>query len=198
MKRETRGRPSKLNDAVTRCICAYLKKGVDQKTACSLAKVPYSTYNEWKARGQKGEEPFVSFFSVISRARDRHKARLLRIVLDAAEGLLPRHADWKAASWLLEKGWPLEYGDRRPLPIPQAEPASIGINMYATLPSGNIAPIDEMLAVSRQWHEKWNRAPIEQHENEPEPKNEPMDSWYNPVTRRIEPIEPIDNGEHEG
>jgi hypothetical protein len=54
MKRETRGRPSKLSDAVTRCTCAYLRKGVDQKTACNLARVPYSTYNEWKTRGQNG------------------------------------------------------------------------------------------------------------------------------------------------
>jgi hypothetical protein len=59
-------------------------------------------------------------------------------VLDSAEALLPRHADWKAASWLLEKGWPLEYGDRRPSPIPPAEPTPINIPMYATLPGGNM------------------------------------------------------------
>ena len=186
-----RGRPSKLSDAITRRICAYLQKGVDQKTSCNLAKIPYSTYNEWKTRGQKGEEPFASFFSVISRARDRHKSRLIKIVLDAAEGSLPRHADWKAASWLLEKGWPLEYGDRRLLPIPQEEPASVGLKMFATLPSGNIASIDEMMEVTRQWHEKWNQAP---HPTREQHENEPMDAWDDPATGRVEPI---DNGGHE-
>jgi hypothetical protein len=191
VKRETRGRKTRLDEALTKRICALLAKGLDQKSACNLAKIPYSTYNEWKARGQNGEEPFASFFSVISRARDRHKSRLLKIVLDAAEGLLPRHADWKAASWLLEKGWPLEYGDRRPLPSPQEESTPLHVKMFATLPSGKVADVDEMLAVSRQWHEKWNQAPtVEQHKNEPK-EDEPMEMWYNPATRRVEPI---DNG----
>jgi len=35
------------------------------------------------------------------------------------EELLPRHADWKTAAWLLEKQFPHELApyDRRPLPI---------------------------------------------------------------------------------
>ena len=119
---------------------------------------------------------FASFFSVISRARDHHKSRLLKMVQAAAEGLLPHHADWKAAAWLLEKGWPLEYGDRRPLPIPQEEQTPMGTAMYGTLPSGNLAPLDEMMEVARQWHEA--AQPKAQRENEPQPKNddEPMES----------------------
>jgi len=195
MKRRAQGRPSKCNTAVTRRISTFVRNGVDQKTACSLVKIPYSTFNEWKTRGQNGEEPFASFFSVISRARDRHKARLLQIVLNAAEGVLPRHADWKAAGWLLEKGWPLEFGDRRPLPNPREERETpIGISMQCTLPSGNIASVDEMMEVARQWHEaaqpRQQREPIE---NKPT-ENEPMEMWYNPVTRRVEPI---DNFEQE-
>ena len=55
--------------------------------------------------------------------------------------MLPRHADWKAAAGRLEKGWPLEYGDRRPLPSPREElQTPIGITMRCTLPSGNVAP----------------------------------------------------------
>jgi hypothetical protein len=145
-----------------------------------------------KHAAKKGEEPFASFFSVISRTRDRHKSRLLKIVLDVAEGLLPRHADWKAASWLLEKGWPLEFGDRRPLPIPQEEQTIVTIPMYATLPSGNLAPLDEMMEVARQWHEA--AQPTKQQENKPM-ENEPMGMWYNPATRRVEPIDT--NGDNE-
>ena len=66
--------------------------------------------------------------------------------------------------------------------------------MQCTLPSGNIASVDEMMEVARQWHEaaqpRQQREPIE---NKPT-ENEPMEMWYNPVTRRVEPI---DNGEQE-
>jgi hypothetical protein len=71
-KKETRGRKTVLDTALTKRICASLAKGCDQKTACNLAGIPYSTYNEWKARGEKGDKPFASFFSVTSRARDVH------------------------------------------------------------------------------------------------------------------------------
>jgi hypothetical protein len=52
-----RGRRTILNRGLQKRICALLAKGLDQKSACNLAKIPYSTYNEWKARGQNGEEP---------------------------------------------------------------------------------------------------------------------------------------------
>jgi hypothetical protein len=118
-----RGRPTKISHTLTRRICDLLAKGVDQKTACNLVGVPYSTFHEWKRKGNEGTEPFASFFSVISRARDQHKARLQKVILDAAEGLLPRHADWKAAAWALERGWPNEFApyDRRPIPIEPEE-----------------------------------------------------------------------------
>jgi hypothetical protein len=116
-------------------------------------------------------------------------------VLDAAEGLLPRHADWKAASWLLEKGWPFEYGDRRPLPIPLEEPpATIPVTFVASLPSGATVDLDEVWRVVRAQREAAAREPIK---NEPTPDSEVDDSWYNPVTRCIEQRESLDNGEHE-
>jgi hypothetical protein len=63
--------------------------------------------------------------------------------------------------------------------------------MYCTLPSGNTATVDEMMEVARQWHEA--SQPREPH-TPPPIENEPMEMWYNPATRRVEPI---DNGEHE-
>ena len=49
-----------------------------------------------------------------SRARDGFKTQLLKIVVDAAR------TGAKFACWMLERGWPLEYGafDRRPVPQP--------------------------------------------------------------------------------
>ena len=63
-----------------------------------------------------------------------------------ARGLLPRPADWKAAAWLLEKGWPLEYGDRPlpPLPAPAEEPkaAPLVMQLVLSMPNGEKRPID--------------------------------------------------------
>jgi hypothetical protein len=133
-----RGRPTKLSARVTKRIVAHPEKAWTKKPPVRWRKFLTPRSTNGKHVGKPVKNPFASFFSVISRTRDCHKARRLKIVLDAAEGLLPPHADWKAASWLLEKGWPLEYGDRRPPPIPPAEPTPINIPMYATLPSGNM------------------------------------------------------------
>ena len=46
----------------------------------------------------------------------------------------------------------------------------MGLKMYCTLPSGNIASVDEMMEVARQWHEA--SQPREQHEPV---ENEPME-----------------------
>jgi transposase len=138
-----RGRPTKITEQLTRRVKVLLAKGLDQKTACNLVGVPYSTFNEWKQKGTEGRQPFATFFSVISRARDEHKSRLLKVIIDAAEGLLPRHADWKAAAWLLEKGWPLEFGERKPLPLPEEEQQQRGpsVAFVLSMPGGRKKPV---------------------------------------------------------
>ena len=98
-----------MNAALTKKICALLYEGCDQKTACNICEIGERTYHGWKERGRNGEEPYASFFSAASRARDTHKARLLKIVIDAAD------KDARHAEWLLEKGWPKEFG-REPEP----------------------------------------------------------------------------------
>jgi hypothetical protein len=62
-----------------------------------------------EAKGDKGIEPFREFFSITSRTRDQRKLRLIQVLNAAMIGQLPRTADWKAASWQLERGWPLEF-----------------------------------------------------------------------------------------
>jgi hypothetical protein len=136
-----RGRPTKLNDELTNRIVEFIQQGCNQKTACNLAGVPYSCFNEWKQKGNEGNEPYATFFSVISRARDEHKHLLINLVMAGARGLLPRPADWKAASWLLSKGWPLEFGDRiavetDPVPVSSMPP----MNLILSMPDGTQRP----------------------------------------------------------
>jgi hypothetical protein len=63
------------------------------------------------------------------------------LVMAGARGLLPRPADWKAASWLLSKGWPLEFGDRiavetDPVPVSSMPP----MNLILSMPDGTQRP----------------------------------------------------------
>ena len=131
-----RGRPTKLNDELTNRIVDFINQGCDQKTACNLAGVPYSCFNEWKQKGSEGKEPYAAFLSVISRARDEHKHLLIKLVMAGARGLLPRPADWRAASWLLEKGWPLEFGDRPSVATEAIPAAPMPLTLVLSMPDG--------------------------------------------------------------
>jgi hypothetical protein len=188
MKRETRGRKTRLGTALTKRICALLAKGSSIKSACILCNIGERTYFDWQERGKAGEQPYATFFAAATRARERHRQKLIEVVMQAAD------RDAKHAEWLLERQFPREFAPYERRPIPQDEPAFAGVTsvkMYCTLPSGNIASVDEMMEVARQWHEA--SQPHAQHElveNKPT-ENEPMEMWNNPATPRVEPI---DNG----
>jgi hypothetical protein len=95
----------------------------------------------WKEKGSEGKEPYATFLSVISRARDEHKHLLIKLVMAGARGLLPRPADWKASAWLLSKGWPLEFGDRPPVATEPASPMP-PLTLLFSMPNGEKRPID--------------------------------------------------------
>jgi len=119
--RKLRGRGTLLNAALQERICGLLRGGCNIKTACNICGIGETTYHEWKNRGRSGEEPYASFFSETSRARDTFKASLLKIIVKAAD------KDARHAEWLLERGWPNEFGRsepreillvREPIPLP--------------------------------------------------------------------------------
>ena len=191
MKRETRGRKTRLGRALTKRICALLAKGSTIKSAAILCNIGERTFHDWQERGRKSEEPYATFFSAATRAREQHKARLIAVVMEAA------HKDARHAEWLLERQFPREFApyDRRP--IPREEPTS-SVKFIATLPSGATADVDEIWKVVRAQREA--AQPREPIKNEPFTGSEPMTHRYNRITRSIEPIEPIEpigNGGHE-
>jgi hypothetical protein len=143
MKRnKKRGRKSLLNAQLQRKICALLSEGCDQKTACSICGIGERTYHEWKNRGHNGDEPYASFFSAASRARNVFKARLLKIVTDAAEKEA-RHAEW-----LLERRWPNEFG--------RSENRTIVIDR----PPPSVVPAEQEARTTYYWTTKGNKIPF--------------------------------------
>jgi hypothetical protein len=122
-QKETRGRKTLLNAALSKRICRLLAKGSAIKSACVICGVGQRSYHEWNQRGQKGEQPFAHFFSAATRAREMHKANLIQVVLAAAD------KDARHAEWLLERQFPDEFGRPEPRtiiiqqnPIPQMPP----------------------------------------------------------------------------
>jgi transposase len=113
-----RGRPTRLNANLQNRICASLVKGSSIKSASIICGIGERTFHEWMERGENGEEPYQSFFSAATRARERHKAKLIAVVMEAAD------KDARHAEWLLERQFPSEFSpfDRRPVPI-ESQPA---------------------------------------------------------------------------
>src|SRR5439155_22647273 len=102
-QKETRGRKSLLNAALSKRLCRLLAQGSAIKSACVMCGIGERTYHDWNDRGQKGEQPFARFFSAATRARETHKANLIKVVLAAAD------KDARHAEWLLERQFPDEF-----------------------------------------------------------------------------------------
>jgi hypothetical protein len=140
-----RGRKTILNAELTQRIIDLIAQGCDQKTACSICGIGERTFHEWKEKGLEGKAPYADFFDAVSKARNEFKRALIACVVLGARGGLPKPADWKAAAWLLSKGWPREFSDRLPLPQEDDQPPMV-FPMYATLPDGTSVPAMAALA----------------------------------------------------
>jgi hypothetical protein len=134
MKKQKPGRPTKISYSLMRRLAGHLHAGCDIKTSCNLCHVGTQTFRDWKERAENGEEPYTKLFSVASRARDGFKAHLLKIVVDAAR------RDAKFALWLLERGWPNEYGafGRRPVPLPTEPQPPPDLSRMVKFTCGNV------------------------------------------------------------
>ncbi|MBA2269056.1 MAG: hypothetical protein H0W20_00450 [Chthoniobacterales bacterium] len=89
---------------LTAQICALLAEGVSIQAAMNLSGICERAYHDWMRRGHLGEEPYFSFLSAASRARDSWKATLVNKVRQAD--------DWRAAAFLLERQFPAEFGSK--------------------------------------------------------------------------------------
>ena len=105
------GRKTLLKTALTKRICASLEAGATLESAAVREGISERTLFNWLDRGEAGEAAFASFFFEVQRARASYESRLRKVILNAAEGVLPRHADWKAAAWILSHCWPQEFSE---------------------------------------------------------------------------------------
>ena len=106
------GRPSSaLTPKIQREICRLI-----EETACSVYTVALSldldwqTIYRWEQWGREGKQPYDAFCAAVMRARAKAEISLVRGLKNAAEG--ENDTGVRANSWLLERRFPHDYGQR--------------------------------------------------------------------------------------
>jgi hypothetical protein len=93
-----RGRPTKLNEALTKQICQLLSEGISITATCDALGVTESRCFDWMKKGDQDEQPYAKFREQATRARANGKIALVRRIL--------ADKDWRALSWYLSVCWP--------------------------------------------------------------------------------------------
>lgn len=104
-----KGRRPKLNPEVAARIVKHVSEGCPFRDAAILSGIAESTFHDWRNRGEAdeaaGKKSRFSEFSEQLRAADAQLIQRSALVVVAAA-----KDDWRAASWLMERRRPKEYG----------------------------------------------------------------------------------------
>lgn len=91
-------RPTDCTPEVIAYVVEAHEAGANVRTACNYAGISETSYHHWRARGERGEEPYSEFAAAVKKARGRRAMFYLGVIKDAAED-----GDWKAGAWWLER-----------------------------------------------------------------------------------------------
>lgn len=86
---------AKLNAELQQKVCDALRFGVPLEVACGHAGIGRRTFFEWRARGEKGEEPYAAFLAATEMAQDSVEAYVTANILAKAK------TNWQAGAWWL-------------------------------------------------------------------------------------------------
>jgi hypothetical protein len=95
-----RGRPVGLTPRIQEIICEAIAAGNYQKVAARAAGISEGTLLKWRARGRRGEEPYLTLELAIEEAEHDCEKRLVAKVMAATS------VDWRAAAMMLERKYP--------------------------------------------------------------------------------------------
>jgi transposase len=139
-----KGCPIKLTPEIQKTLCDLLRVGMYINVSCQMARISEKTFYNWMERGkaeaervekgQRSKEPeFYSFLQSVTQAMAEFEARALVSIDKAANGRGAEYdrngklirpaieADWKAATWLLERKFPDRWGKRDQIKMFEAE-----------------------------------------------------------------------------
>lgn len=108
------GRPTKLDDLVTKRIVDAIKVGAPWTIACRAAGVGKSTAMEWKARARRGEAPYTDFLDRVRVAEAECLLGHLEVIQEAAN-----KGDLRASQWFIERRAAHWFAPRKPEAQPE-------------------------------------------------------------------------------
>ena len=101
------GRRSKLTPELQEKICGLIRGGNYLHHAAAACGISKTTLHDWIAKGEDGKTPYAAFASAVAEARGAAVGSLVLTIKKAATD------DWRAASWLLERGHVGDFGAKR-------------------------------------------------------------------------------------
>jgi hypothetical protein len=95
-----RGRQTRCTPTVRKIVCDVVRKGNFLTTAAKAAGISADALNDWKNRGETGEEPYATFLAELEAADMECEKALVAKVMAASDD------DWRAAAMILERRYP--------------------------------------------------------------------------------------------
>lgn len=99
------GRPTKLDDKRQARILEAIRDGLPYTTACALAGIHYSTFAEWKLKGEDPASPYAEFAMSVKEAEAEAEALHVKRIESAS-----KNGQWQASAWFLERRHPQQWG----------------------------------------------------------------------------------------
>ncbi len=96
------GRPTLLDDLVSKRIVDAAGAGVSRRAACEAARISQSTLFDWLARGRDGEEPYAEFLERLEAAESKRERKVVDKLMEHIEaGNVPLLIFWLKS----RRGW---------------------------------------------------------------------------------------------
>ena len=121
------GRPCLLTKQREAALLKGIEEGLPLKHAAMLAGVSYDSLNRWRKNGESeyAAIEFRNFCKALRRSEAVAVQNLVKLVHAAGK------TDWRAASWMLERRFPEEFG--KPVQVEHSGPGGSPIQTHATV-----------------------------------------------------------------
>lgn len=111
-------------ERITQAFTDAVRDGLPKRHAAVAAGISEHTYHDWRKRGETGEEPYASFMHRVYEAEKDRAQELLRNLRSIATGqheTAKAGDEVKAATWLLERSFPRDFGAAQKVELTGAE-----------------------------------------------------------------------------
>lgn len=100
------GRPSLFTEKRAKLVIEAVRRGQTYKLAAAYAGISYSTLNRWRSIGSDDDAPtkYRKFWKQLEQASGEAALRMIECIEIAAQ------TDWKAATWVLSRRHPDQWG----------------------------------------------------------------------------------------